>query len=129
MIKFLILRSTRTRPGVVLAALLVSAPAIFGVVIPADRIVDWSKAGVPGGIPNRTTIYTTLNPGATAAQINAAIQACPSNQVVFLSAGTYNLTQPIVISKNGVTLRGAGPDKTFLNFAGASGSLITITGS
>ena len=53
-------------------------------LIDAGRRVDWSQAGVTGGIPNRNTICATLNAGATAAQINSAIAACPVGQVVFL---------------------------------------------
>jgi hypothetical protein len=91
-----------------------------GIVDPS-RATDWSNAGVQGGIPNRTTICTTLNPGATASQINSAISGCPANQVVFLSAGTYNLSGAINISKSNVTLRGAGANQTLLHFTGSSG--------
>jgi hypothetical protein len=87
--------------------------------IDPSRSIDWSNAGVVGGIPNRTTIYTTLNPGATAAQINTALASCPAGQVVFLGTGTYNLAAGIDFNgKNNITLRGAGPDKTFLVFTG-----------
>ncbi len=108
-------------------ALLSLAIAYFGLqtgssqIIPASRMPPggvW-HAGVPGGIPNRTVIYKTLTPANTAADISAACQSCPSNQVVFLSAGTYNLTGPItwyynLSTGNGVTLRGAGPTNTIL---------------
>jgi hypothetical protein len=83
-----------------------------GVVAPT-RAIDWSNAGA-GTIPARTTICTTLNPGASAAQINAAIANCPSGQVVFLNAGTYNLSTGLLLENSNVTLRGAGADKTFL---------------
>ena len=92
-------------------------PASTGI-IPDDRAIDWSQGGVVGGIPNRTTICATLNPGATHTDINDALAAC-SNGVVFLSAGTYNLAGGITFSGNSnVTLRGAGPDQTILKFAG-----------
>ena len=88
-------------------------------IIGVDRRIDWSQAGIPGSIPNRTAFCATLNPGATAAQINSAIAACPSGQVVFLSAGTYNLSAGIDFAgKSNVTLRGAGPDLTTLVFTG-----------
>ena len=45
----------------------------FSQIIPISLLTDWTMAGVLGGIPDRTTIYTTLNPGATAAQIQTAI--------------------------------------------------------
>jgi hypothetical protein len=70
--------------------------------------------GVPGGIPNRTTIYRTLTPSNTLAEINAAIAACPSGQVVYLSAGTYSLGQITFGARSGVTLRGAGAGKTVI---------------
>jgi hypothetical protein len=91
-------------------------------IISSSRAIDWSSAGVIGGIPNRTTICATLNPGATAAQINSAITSCPSGQVVFLNAGTYNLAGGIIFNnKSNITLRGAGPDQTFLVFSAGSG--------
>jgi hypothetical protein len=89
-----------------------------GIIAPS-RAVDWSAAGVTGGIPERTTVYQTLNPGATADQINAAIAACPSDQTVFLGAGTYNLSSGILMKSN-VTVRGAGADKTLLVFSGVN---------
>src|SRR2546427_5700107 len=107
-----------------LILLCLSSPAhaqLWSGTIDPSRAVDWSQAGIPGGIPNRTTICATLNPGATAAQINGAIAACPSEQVVFLNAGTYNLSSGIIFNnKSNVTLRGAGPDKTFLIFSGGN---------
>jgi hypothetical protein len=85
-------------------------------IIDPTRAIDWSQAGVVGGIPARTTACATLNPGATAAQINAAINACPSGQVVSLTAGTYMISDDGIVMKSGVTLRGAGSDKTLLVF-------------
>lgn len=83
----------------------------------ASRLYDWTYAGVPGGIPARTTIYQTLNPGASATQINAAISSCPSGQVVYLAAGTYSVGRIDFGSENGVTLRGAGAGTTILNIS------------
>src|SRR5437867_9208420 len=68
-----------------------AAESWSGILDPS-RAIDWSHAGIPGGIPNRTTICASLDPGSTAAQIDAAIAACPANQVVFLSAGTFTLS-------------------------------------
>jgi hypothetical protein len=86
-------------------------------VIDASRKIDWSPSGA-GTIPNRTTIFTTLNPGATSATVNAAIAACPTNQVVFLNAGDYIFGQGLTIAKSNVTLRGAGANATFITFTG-----------
>src|ERR1700687_4562368 len=89
-------------------------------IINAARRTDWTQAGIPGGVPNRTTICATLNPGVTFTQINNAIAAC-NNGVVFLNQGTYNLSGGIVFNnKSNVTLRGAGPNQTFLKFTAGS---------
>jgi hypothetical protein len=90
-------------------------------LINSSRRIDWSQAGVVGGIPGRATICATLNPGATSSQINAAIASCASGQVVFLNAGIYTLSSGIRFdNKRNVTLRGAGPDRTFLVFIAGS---------
>src|SRR5260370_16019700 len=105
-------------------------------IIDPSRAIDWSKAGVVGGVPNRTTICQTLNPGATSAQINSAIASCPANQVVFLNAGTYSGLGGINFTgTNNVTLRGAGADQTILVFSSttgcneANGTLVCIGGT
>jgi hypothetical protein len=88
-------------------------------IIDPGRRIDWSQVGISGGIPQRTAICATLNPGATAAQINGAIASC-TNGVVYLAAGTYTLSAGIDFAgKSNVTLRGAGPDRTALVFTGS----------
>jgi hypothetical protein len=103
------------------------AQAWSGLLDPA-RGIDWTTAGVVGGIPNRTTICSSLTPSATLAQINSALAACPSGQVVFLAAGTYNITGTINVPSN-VTLRGAGTLKTILNTTGGGGASAIQMGS
>jgi len=99
-----------------------TASSLWTGIIDPVRATDWSAAGVTGGIPpNRSTLCATLNPGATAAQINSAIASCPSGQVVQLGAGTFNLSGTININHSNVTLRGQGMS-TILNFTGAGGS-------
>ena len=100
----------------------VAQAAPWSGILDPSRAIDWSQAGVTAGIPDRTTICATLNPGATAAQINSAIANCPSGQVVKLNAGTYNLISGISMKSN-VTLRGSGADVTKLNFSGLSGGI------
>src|SRR5438270_4221542 len=105
----------------IVSVLMVPLPGraqLWSGVLAPSRATDWSNVGVIGGIPNRTTACATLNPGATAAQINNAIASCPSGQVVFLNAGTYNLAGGIVFNNtSNVTLRGSGPDQTLLIFS------------
>ena len=99
--------------------------AMAADVLPAANKIDWTFTGVPGGIPNRTAIYTTLNPGASASQIQSAIDNCPNGQVVFLSAGTYTLSSGLRIARDNMTLRGAVDAKnqpaTILNFTSSAG--------
>lgn len=104
-----------------------------GILAP-ERAIDWTTAGT--AVTHRTTICATLNPGATAAQINSAIASCPSGQVVFLNAGSYNIGSPGIIfdDKSDVTLRGAGADKTLLKFSagndcsGQGGDVCVVNG-
>jgi hypothetical protein len=100
-------------------------------IMPADRRIDWSQSGVPGGIPGRTTIYATIDAAAygggstdATAAIQTALTACPANQVVYIPAGIYRINGSLKIPSN-VTLRGAGPQKTVLDAHGSgSGFLI-----
>src|SRR5262249_39632337 len=67
-------------------------------------------------IPHRTVIYKTLSPsgGDDTPTIQEAVNSCPPNQVVQLTAGVFNLNQGgIGIHKSNITLRGAGPGKGF----------------
>ena len=94
-------------------------PNLSSGIIDVTRSANWSNAGIPGGIPNRATICATLNAGAASADIDNAIASCPSGQVVFLNAGTYTLASGISFSgHSNVTLRGAGPTQTILQFTG-----------
>jgi hypothetical protein len=100
------------------------APSPVSVpVIPAARTIDWSQSGIPGGIPARTTVCATMSAGATQAVIQAALNACPANQVVQLGAGTYTLNGGLSIPSN-VVLRGAGPKNTILSAAGSGSGFI-----
>jgi hypothetical protein len=74
-------------------------------IIPASRRMIWTPGagvGVPGGIPERTTIfvnikttdsadYRCVGDGTTdeSAHLQAALKACPAGQVVYAPAGTY----------------------------------------
>jgi hypothetical protein len=110
-----------------------SLPITFDVVAPTtgdptvsvlpsfnDAFANWKNAGlaVVGGIPNITTQCATISPtgitppasGDDADKIQAAINACPSGEVVSLGAGTFNLdvnTENIFLDKS-IVLRGTG---------------------
>jgi len=116
-----------TRRIIILLLLLGTSLPNFGQlwtnVLSSGRAIDWSKAGVPGGIPSGSVAWTqcgtTIAAGATAATINAAISGCQANQYVLLGAGTFNLSTGIVFNaKSNVVLRGMGADQTLLVFTG-----------
>ena len=93
-------------------------------IIPAERKIDWSPVGVPGGIPKRTVICETIDSatygdGSTDATsaIQAALDNCPDRQVVFIPQGTY-LTSDTIHLDSHATLRGAGPGVTVLKHSG-----------
>lgn len=103
------------------ASPIAASGATSGILNPS-RVIDWTQAGIPTGIPTRTTVCASLTSGATSAQINAAITACPANQVVSLGAGTYTIAGGITNGGHGsFTLRGAGPLLTRLNFTSGNG--------
>ena len=86
--------------------------------LPADRATLWNPGLMAvGGIPARSAICSTLAPRGGAlddtSRIQAAIDDCPSGQVVQLMAGTFVTNNYVIINK-GITLRGAGAGATIL---------------
>jgi hypothetical protein len=83
-------------------------------IIPYDRLMTW-QPGVTynGGIPARPTVCATVPPNGSstgdAANITAAIAACPPGETVALTAGTYHFAindEVFFDSTSDVTLRG-----------------------
>ena len=114
-----ILPSMKIKSSRVCVLLLAASLCPFGraEILPADRRTVWNPGlNAVGGIPNRTTIYQTISPsgGDDTAAIQAALDNCPSNQVVLLGIGTFKITGGLNISKSNITLRGSGTDKTKL---------------
>lgn len=101
-----------------------SAVATLSVnLIDPVRRVDWINYGfgIPGGIPSRTTIYSNVPAGSSLATVQAVVDACPSNQVVKLAAGTYTWPAGQDLSlKSYVTLRGDGVDSTIISSSAGS---------
>ena len=87
-------------------------------MITSDRRVNWQgNIGIVGGIPSRTTIYQTIPAGASATTVQNALNSCPANQVVLLSAGAYSWGGSDIDFAGvnpGVVLRGAGPALTII---------------
>jgi hypothetical protein len=94
-----------------------------GILSPG-RATDWSYAGVPGGIPNRTTVCANVAATDTTAQIQAKIDSCPANQVVLFPAGSWSLSTSIYANL-GIVLRGAGPTQTTITLT--AGNILMST--
>ena len=94
-----------------------------GIVDPS-RAVDWSTAGVVGGIPSATWTQcgSTVVAGTSAATINSLLSACASNTFLLLGPGSFNLSAGIGITHSNVVIRGSGANSTFLSFTGDSNS-------
>jgi hypothetical protein len=119
-----------------------SAQYAWSPILPAGTGVDWSQAGIPGGIPDASwtqsgsTITTTTCPGASAGStsgtdctstIQTALNACGTNHYVLLGPGTFLLNSALSIPSNCV-LRGSGTESTILN-SRATGSYAIHFGS
>jgi hypothetical protein len=97
-----------------------------GIISPS-RATDWTGAGVVGGIPSATWTQCgpTIPAGASTPTIQAAINACGTNQFVLLAPGTYSLTVGIRMKAN-MVLRGSGANQTFL--VAAAGAIDSCSG-
>lgn len=113
----------------VLTFLLLCSPLMaqsWSGIVDQARATDWTKAGIPGGVPTTwancvTSQCNTLFGGTvTAASINAAISSAPAQTVVRIPAGTFSLSSCISSSKSNFILRGAGPKSTTLTETGGN---------
>jgi len=113
---------------------LLTAPASradISDIIPPDRMITWSRdtVGVPGGIVYRTNIFCNVRvriPGTNIVAVadgvtddspalQAALNLCPSGQVIYIPAGVYECNEGLSIKTSCVTIRGDGMGKTVLN--------------
>lgn len=124
-----------------------AAPAQSGP-IPPTRSIDWSHAGIPGGIPDAIwPICQTVPPSGGAddsVAIQSAINSCPAGSVVALTAGNYTLHRAstvcygksddyatgvyeagLCLTDKSIVLRGAGPTSTILKY-GDGASIISM---
>ncbi len=108
---------------IVLFCLSIYSPAqLWSGVLAPTRAIDWTTAGVAGGVPaNYTQCGSTIAAyTGAAATINNALAACGPNTYVLLGAGTFTLSTGIRWSVNNVALRGSGPTQTMLVFQGGA---------
>lgn len=145
--------SKRSTNVLLLAAVLVFSGATTAMLgqasfLPAGRTVDWTHAGIPGGIPDASwPVCQTLSPSGGAddsTAIQDAINSCPAGSVVVLNAGTYTLHRSskvcvgksddfasgvyeagLCLTDKSIVLRGAGPNQTVLDY-GDGASIISM---
>jgi len=106
-----------------------------GGLIPADRTTRWNPGiladvplGLPlgaDGLPQRTTVCKTVNPGES---IQAAIDACPDNQVVLLAPGTFTITSTVQV-RSKVVLRGSGSGTGGTTIVKSNGGTVLAIGT
>jgi hypothetical protein len=101
-----------------------SGTAWSGILAP-ERATDWTLAGLPGGIPDRTTVCANVLTSDDTAAIQKKMDGCPANQVVQFPAGTWSLSGSIYANK-GIVLRGSGPTSTQINLNGGNILLSTL---
>ncbi|GAB4516550.1 MAG: hypothetical protein OHK0046_22100 [Anaerolineae bacterium] len=93
------------------------------VTLPPERRIDWSNAGIPGGIPSPAVAANVKDLGAVGDGVTDDSQAFlnaiesvgnAGGGAIYIPEGTYLITQQLRISKSNIVLRGAGSDKTSL---------------
>lgn len=102
-----------------------SGPYPWSGIIAPSRAIDWTQAGVAGGIPTISTpcgstiaAYGTSGSYASPSTINSAITACTSGDFVSLGTGDFYLNGGIDwAGKSGVVVRGQGAVSTRLHFS------------
>ncbi|MBT5902471.1 MAG: hypothetical protein HOH58_10225 [Opitutaceae bacterium] len=110
----------------------------------SSRLIDWSVAGVEGGIPDYAHVidFDAMGGDSTGLTDNgpllqSLIDGLEENAVISFSAGIYRINQRIIIRSRStreqpsLILRGAGPERTkilFMDESGDTGALIRVAG-
>jgi hypothetical protein len=121
------MRANRRRlyPLILLCLSVSSHAQLSSGIISSSRAVDWTQAGIPGGLPDGSWTQcgsTIAAYSGTAAAITNALAQCGANQYVLLGPGIFTLSTGINFPANTtghVVLRGSGANSTFLNFTGS----------
>jgi len=72
-------------------------------------------------------VIFTLSDQATGAEIQKALDSLPANGEVRLKPGTYEISEPLMLRHDGVTLRGSGPS-TILHLVNGADCPVVILG-
>ena len=119
-----------------LIALLLITHSLPAQDIPADRIVDWTNAGVRTNIPNFSNTLNILDfgglnngTGSNHTALLAAIAAATPGTVIFFPEGTYRFENSVGIGKDSIIIRGAGSNTRLLfDFNGLVRNMFNISG-
>lgn len=125
----------------IILTLLIACPSIWaqpwsGIIAPS-RAVDWTQAGIPGGVPSASwtqcgptiAAYGSSGSPASPSTISNALNhtgagytGCTPPYYIQLGAGTFYLNSGIWFGfTDQVELRGMGADSTFMVFSGQNG--------
>lgn len=91
---------------------------ISGVVV-ASLVGACGSSGPP--CPTGVTQCVSIGAGASADSIEADFASLTDGQTVVFGAGTFLMTDTIIIAANNVTVIGAGSGKTIFDFSGEKG--------
>jgi len=98
-------------------------------ILPAGTGIDWSTAGVPGGIPSPAWTQSGSTISSTgsdqSSQIQTALNSCGTNHFIQLAAGTFRINTAVNPPSH-CALRGMGADQTKLNTFGSGGAPINL---
>lgn len=121
------------RAAILLAVLAVllfakdSHAQLWSGVLAPSRGIDWTGAGIPGGLPDSSWTQSgstiAAYSGDGSAITNALATACDgSGKVVVLGPGTFTLSPPLISFARNLfgkcVLRGSGANSTFINYSG-----------
>lgn len=107
------------------------APTPVAGAAPACAI-DWTNAGVPGGIPSGawtqsgSTITSTGSDQSS--QIQTALNACGVNHFVQLAAGVFIINSSVTVPST-CALRGLGANQTTLDAHGTAAGVVILGGT
>lgn len=99
-----------------LMRLALAAPLALAIAACGQAIEQASGPGIPKLPPPVST------EGDFGSNLQAALIAAKSGDTIVLPEGTFALTDPLSLDVGGVTLRGAGQDKTILDFTNQAGA-------
>jgi hypothetical protein len=113
-----------------------TASPFIGSTLPSNALYQWTPGvSFRGGIPSRTGLvnvrnapYNAKGDGSTddTSAIQLAINALKPNQMAYIPAGIYRVTNTLFISVADTGITGDGPSKTIIKYSGESGGVDMI---